>query len=73
MPISDNNNPNEVYSPKQNTFKFTVYCTIKTTKGPDNVPVLFIWSSTIIVIKKRKFQKKNDYLYLDTETDMTKK
>jgi hypothetical protein len=33
-------------------------------------PVLFVLSSTIMVIKKRKSQKKNDYF--GTETDMRK-
>jgi hypothetical protein len=38
IPISRNDNFNEVYSFKQNTFEFNVYCTIKKTKKPDNIP-----------------------------------
>ncbi|CAF4096223.1 unnamed protein product [Rotaria socialis] len=38
IPISSNDNFNEVYSSEQNTFEFIVYCTIKKSKAPENVP-----------------------------------
>jgi hemerythrin superfamily protein len=38
IPINNNDNLHEVYSSKQNTFEFIVYCTIKKSKIPDNVP-----------------------------------
>jgi hypothetical protein len=38
IPINNNDDLNEVYLSKQNTFEFTVYCTIKKTKKPDNIP-----------------------------------
>jgi hypothetical protein len=38
IPINTNDDLNEVYSFKQNTFEFSVYCTIKKTDKPDNVP-----------------------------------
>ncbi|CAF0815885.1 unnamed protein product [Adineta steineri] len=37
IPISNNDHLNDVYSNKQNTFEFIVYCTIKKSKAPDNV------------------------------------
>jgi hypothetical protein len=38
IPINTNDYLNEVYSSKQNTFEFSVYCTIKKSQTPDNVP-----------------------------------
>jgi len=38
IPISYNDDINEVYSSQQNTFEFIVYCTIKTNKTYENVP-----------------------------------
>ncbi len=38
IPINMNDNLQEVYTSKQNTFEFIVYCTIKKTNIPDNVP-----------------------------------
>jgi hypothetical protein len=38
IPINKNDRLHEVYSPRQNTFEFMVYCTIKKTKPPNNVP-----------------------------------
>ncbi|CAF1464085.1 unnamed protein product [Rotaria magnacalcarata] len=38
IPISSNDNFNEVHSSEQNTFEFIVYCTIKKSKAPENVP-----------------------------------
>jgi hypothetical protein len=37
IPISNNDNFNLVHSTKQNTYEFSVYCTIKKSKTPDNV------------------------------------
>ncbi|CAF0764236.1 unnamed protein product [Rotaria sp. Silwood1] len=38
IPINNNDNLNEVHSSQQNTFEFSVYCTIKKSKAPENVP-----------------------------------
>ena len=38
IPINENDHLNEVHFSKQNTFEFMVYCTIKKTKPPANVP-----------------------------------
>lgn len=38
MPINHNDRENEVYANKQDTFEFIVYCTIKKSKAPENVP-----------------------------------
>ncbi len=38
IPINMNDNLQEVYTSKQTTFEFIVYCTIKKTNIPDNVP-----------------------------------
>lgn len=38
IPVNSNDNLNEVYSSQQNTFEFVVYCTIKKSKAPENVP-----------------------------------
>lgn len=40
VPINTNDHLNEIHSFKQNTFEFIVYCTIKKTQKPDNVPRL---------------------------------
>ncbi len=38
IPINNNDYLNKVYSSKQNTFEFSIYCTIKKSKIPNNVP-----------------------------------
>ena len=38
VPINTNDHLIEIHSFKQNTFEFTVYCTIKKSHKPDNVP-----------------------------------
>ena len=38
--LDQNDDIDQIYSPKQDTFEFIVYCTIKKTGGSTNVPHL---------------------------------
>ncbi|CAF0892178.1 unnamed protein product [Rotaria sordida] len=38
IPINNNDNLNEVHSLQQDTYEFIVYCTIKKSNAPENVP-----------------------------------
>lgn len=73
IPISNNDKLLEVYPLKQNTFEFIVYCTIKKSNAPDNVPrvirITIEHNGTKPMIKKKRLFI---YFYLEIELDMKK-
>ena len=71
VPINKNDRFNEVHSFKQNTFEFTVYCTIKKTKKPDNVPRFIRIVIDDNGIKSISPKQRNSFR-LDIELDMKK-
>lgn len=75
VPISNTDDHlNEIHSFKQNTFEFIVYCTIKRSQKPDNVPRLIgieiddVGTRIFLIISEDFFFIE----FLDTELDMKK-
>ena len=73
MPISPTDNIDLVHSMQQNTFEFTVYCTIKKSQGLDNVSRFL----RVMIKKNGKRRRFSEHSHrtivcLETEMDMRK-
>lgn len=65
IPINHNDLENIVHATKQDTFEFSVYCTIKKSKAPENVPRvirILIPDTGRIHQKERVFSMRNPYV-----------